>query len=231
VSVKISSAQLRGARGLLNWSRADLAKKANVSEQSIHRFENDASEAETRTQQKLLRAPNESGIELIEKDGVQFKARDVEIFEGATRFEEFSLLIHDHIKKNGGDICRIGAAAKETYRYRKDPSLHQGLMRDLQKGRTKPLMRLLLEEGDTFMPATDYAEYRWLKKEYFPATAFFVFGACVALFSFDGAKPPFVIVLKSAIFAEAYRRSFDFAWQQSKPPVLAKPIGSKWQKI
>jgi len=73
------------------------------------------------------------------------------------------------------------------------------------------------------MPNTAFTEYKWQKKEYFPPTAFYVFGSCVALISFESASPPYVILIRSALFAEAYRRSFNIAWEMaSAPPLKAK---------
>ena len=58
----ISGAQIRAARGLLGWSRADLAKRSGVSEISIKRFETAASDPRRGTLERLQRALEAGGV-------------------------------------------------------------------------------------------------------------------------------------------------------------------------
>jgi len=167
---------------------------------------------------KIFRVLNESGIELTAHNGVQEKLRDLELYEGSDRYDEFYDFVYHHLKTFGGNVCVSGANAKKFASYRKDPEIHRSRMRELQLGRKDSLMRLLIEEGDMSMPNTTYAKYRWLKKEYFSPTAFYVFGSCVAQISFEGTVAPFIVLIKSAVFADAYRKSFDLAWRAASPP-------------
>jgi len=217
----ITVPQIRGARGLLGWDAGDLAKKTGLTRATLSNIENDNVQAREATMKIIARVFDESGIEFTENEGVKFKPQGMEIYEGKDRFDEFYDFIYEHLKRNGGNICIYGHNGRIFSKYRKDPDLHRKRMMELREERQDFSVRTLQEEGDDFMPNAAFSEYRWQKKEYFPPTSYYVFGSCVALISFEGTTPPFVILIKSALFAEAYRRSFDFAWSLAEvPPVL-----------
>jgi transcriptional regulator with XRE-family HTH domain len=226
----ISPSQLRAARALINLKRSDLAKRSKVGEQTIHRFENNLVKPSSTTRRKLRTILELADIEFTANEGVRLKPSCLEVYEGAARFDEFYDFIYEHLKQSGGNICIYGNNARLFTKYRKDPEIHRNRMRDLLKERPDFSTRILQEEGDDYMPTTAFAKYRWQKKEYFPPTAYYVFGSCVALISFEGARPPFVILIKSALFAEAYLRSFNLAWRMADIPSSLKPQPPKAKK-
>ena len=76
----LSGAQIRGARGMLNWSAPDLALRSGVSVPTIRRLEkNDGVNASAyeRTLLDLKRAFEEAGVEFVGTPengaGVRFK--------------------------------------------------------------------------------------------------------------------------------------------------------------
>lgn len=216
---KPSPSQLRAARALLNWSRADLAKRSGISEPTIHRFENGTNEPEARTAQKLLNILEASGIELSDNHGVRFKSHNVEVYEGPGRFDEFYDFIYEHLKQFGGTVCISSSDARLYARYRKTPELHRERMRQLVK-RGKVKFRILAEEGDHHLTASSYAQYRWLPKESFAPTSFYAFGECLALISFTHEPAPYVLLIKSGPFAKTYRMTFKASWEKAKVPPL-----------
>jgi len=65
----IYPAQLRGARGLLNWSRGDLARAAKTTERTIARLEDGEAEPRASTAEAIQKALQKAGIELIAENG------------------------------------------------------------------------------------------------------------------------------------------------------------------
>jgi transcriptional regulator with XRE-family HTH domain len=63
----ITSAQIRAARGLLNWSRKDLAEKSGVSFASMMRLESfdGVPSSNVKTLDALKKAFEEAGVEFI----------------------------------------------------------------------------------------------------------------------------------------------------------------------
>jgi transcriptional regulator with XRE-family HTH domain len=69
----ISGAQIRAARILLCWSKADLSLQCGVSESSILRFERGVLEPRESMRQKIALALLNGGIEFIDSVGVTLR--------------------------------------------------------------------------------------------------------------------------------------------------------------
>ncbi|WP_445730545.1 helix-turn-helix domain-containing protein [Methylocystis sp. IM2] len=68
--VSISPEQLRAARGLLNWSRTDLASAAGVSAETVNRAEGlRKDQASAGAMAKLRAALEAAGVEFIPENG------------------------------------------------------------------------------------------------------------------------------------------------------------------
>ena len=62
----IYAAQIRAARGLLNWSQGELAERTGVSKQSVTRIENGMADPRFSTMTALNEAIRSAGVELGE---------------------------------------------------------------------------------------------------------------------------------------------------------------------
>ena len=62
----IYAAQIRAARGLLNWSQGELAERAGVSKQSVTRIENGMADPRFSTMTALNEAIRGAGVEMAE---------------------------------------------------------------------------------------------------------------------------------------------------------------------
>ena len=60
----IFAAQVRAARGLLNWSQGELAERGGVSKQSVTRIENGTMDPRFSTMTALNEAIRSAGVEL-----------------------------------------------------------------------------------------------------------------------------------------------------------------------
>jgi transcriptional regulator with XRE-family HTH domain len=80
----MTPAQCRGARGLLNWTQDDLARKAEVSAVTIRNFENEKSEPQRATLRVIQRALEGAGVEFTNggEPGVKLKAKSRTIAAG-----------------------------------------------------------------------------------------------------------------------------------------------------
>jgi transcriptional regulator with XRE-family HTH domain len=64
----LTPAQLRAARALLGWSRADLAAKSGVHAESIKGFELRGTDPKQSTIMKWARALRDAGVEIFDED-------------------------------------------------------------------------------------------------------------------------------------------------------------------
>ncbi|MFM2043943.1 MAG: hypothetical protein RLY86_2519 [Pseudomonadota bacterium] len=67
---RISTRQIKAARILLGWSQADLARAADISASTIHRFEHGRG-FNANTYFKIVGAMEDHGIEFIPADGTR----------------------------------------------------------------------------------------------------------------------------------------------------------------
>jgi DNA-binding XRE family transcriptional regulator len=71
--MEISPAQCRGARGLLDWTQADLAKKVGVALRTVRDFESGKRKPLTIVRSSIKQALEEAGIEFLDGDGLRLK--------------------------------------------------------------------------------------------------------------------------------------------------------------
>jgi transcriptional regulator with XRE-family HTH domain len=69
VARMITSAQSRGARGLLKWSQQDLADAAKIGIVTVRQFENEQAEPRSATLQVIQRALESAGVIFIAENG------------------------------------------------------------------------------------------------------------------------------------------------------------------
>jgi transcriptional regulator with XRE-family HTH domain len=219
MSQPLSPSQLRAARALLDWSRADLAKHTGVSEPTIHRLENGIGKAEAKTQAKIRHTIENKGVEFTDNEGVRFKPSDVTIYDGVEAFEKFHEFLYYHLKEIGGDVCLSIYDEPALAKYRKDPEIHRGRMRELY-GNGKSKFRILTTKST--WNTRGYITFKWLPDQRATPTGFYAFGDCLALVSFVNPLSPYIVVLQSGPITEAYRQGFNIAWEQAKEPPKAK---------
>ncbi|MDD3181286.1 MAG: helix-turn-helix domain-containing protein [Alphaproteobacteria bacterium] len=211
----LSPSQLRAARALLNWSRADLASKAKVSEQTIHRFENGTHESSPQTRQKLARTFEDAGVDFTENQGVRFKPTGVTVYDGVAAFEDFHEFLYLHLKQNGGEVCLSIYDEPLLAKYRKDPEIHRSRMRELV-GSGRVTFKILTTKSS--WNTRGYIQFKWMPNQQLLPTGFYAFGDCLALVSFVNPLSPYVVVLQSGPMSEAYRQGFKIAWKHGEPP-------------
>lgn len=227
MSQQFSPSQLRAARALLNWSRAELASQTGVSEPTIHRLENGVGNSEARTQNKIYTELKRMGIEFLEDCGVRLKHQVVDILSGRTGLQQFFNGVYEYSRKHGGIIkmfgidettfidC-IGAEFSQDY-----------LERMTEVSRTRGDLKVLaiICEGDTNFCAAAYNEYRWISKDVFLCVPFYIYGEILAIMDFQTVPSPTIIMHKFPAIAEAYHKQFDVFWKISKTIPQKKQAG------
>ena len=97
----ISTAQMRGARGLLNWGQNDLSERTGISTTSIGSIENGISIPRESSLNAIRKAFEDAGIEFTGNDGIRRKSAEVTILRGAEGYKKFSYDVYNAVQ-NGG---------------------------------------------------------------------------------------------------------------------------------
>lgn len=210
----ITTAQIRGARGILNWSQTDLATRTGISATSIGSIENGQSTPRANTLQTIQKAFENSGIDFLGTDGVRLKTGDIKIFRGHNGLIDFYEDIHATIL-NGfeGEILVSNVDERQFVK-------HLGDYADTHIERMNKLVgkisyKILIREGDNFIPGSGYAEYRWIPRDLFASVPFYVYGDKLAIMLFDAEIT--IITLEYPSIAEAYRVQFADMWRRATP--------------
>jgi transcriptional regulator with XRE-family HTH domain len=209
--MSITTAQIRGARGILNWSQQDLAQRTGISATSIGSIENGTTTPRASTLETIRKAFENGGIDFIGLEGVRQKSGDVRIYRGRDGFIEFYDDIYNTIRDHKEDILVSNVDERLFVKILGDyAKIHVDRIKALKSVHYKILVR----EGDNYIPGSDYAEYRWVSKDLFASVPFYVYGEKLAIMLFE--SEPSVIVLNYPSIAYAYRVQFADMWERSK---------------
>jgi transcriptional regulator with XRE-family HTH domain len=209
----ITTAQIRGARGILNWSQGDLSDRTDISATSIGSIENGLTQPRESTLSIIQKSFEDAGIEFLSNDGIRKKTGEVKIFQGRAGFWDFYEDIYKTLAETPGEVVVSNVDERKFEKWLGLENL------DTHVARVKKLegitYKILLREGDDYFLATpDFGEYKWMPTAFFSSVPFYVYGQKLAILLFDAE--PTVIVLDYPSVAEAYRAQFQAFWEISK---------------
>lgn len=225
--MRITTAQIRAARALLNWSQSDLAKGAGVSSTSIGSIESGATQPRDETLTDIRRALEEAGIEFTEDDGVRRQRADIKRYEGMEGFQSFIDDVYETAKTEGGEFVIFNAYPPHWLRWLGQSYFKQHAKR-MEALKDKVNFRITARSGTANLISKDYAEYRWFPVEKFNDRAVYAYGEKVAFVNFESDAVS-VYVLKQKYFAHAFRVLFDIAWDKVAE-VITEPATAQGRK-
>lgn len=217
----ITGRQIRAARGLLDWDAELLASKAGLNRDTVFNIERGTVQARGGSLEKIAQAFSNSGVEFIENQGVRLKPTGIDIYDGVEMFDQFYDFLYNHLKKEGGEVCLSIYDETLPAKYRKDPDLHRHRMKELTD-RGDVTFRIIATKSD--FKTHGYVQFRSQPNQLPNPTGFYAFGDCLALLSFADSNSPYIVVVRSGPLTEAYRQSFNIAWNNAQsPPVKDGP--------
>ena len=213
-TMSITTAQIRGARGILNWSQSELAERTGISATSIGSIENGISSARANTLITIRKAFEDAGIEFIGLDGVRIRNGDIRIFQGKESFMEFFDHVYETVKNKSGEIFVSNVSERKFIKLAGERAdEHMQRMAQL-KGLS---FKVLLKEGDQDFAASQYVEYKWMKKEFFASVPFYVFDKQLAIILLE--DEPRILLLQYPAIADAFRLQFLAMWHTAMVPM------------
>ena len=211
--MSITTAQIRGARGILNWSQSDLAERTGISATSIGSIENSQSTPRESTLKAIRTAFEKGGIEFLGSEGVRKKSAEITILRGAEGFHKFSFDVYETVQSDDREILQAYVDDRKYADLLGEQAYpHVKRMESMKTKRFK----ILQKEGDAYFPAKQYAEYRWIPVKQFLAVPFVVYGDNLAVILFE--PEPVIIINNYPLVAEAYRLQFMSLWESSMVP-------------
>ncbi len=210
----ITAAQLRAARGLLDWTRADLAKAAGVSPETIKNIEHGTFRPQESTADAIVRAFKSHDVEFTENEGVRRAKETITVLEGKEGFKTFMddlyLVAQLPTSING---------EKELCTYNVDNDMFRSILGDYAQLHVTRMSRIKNLKIKIITPnhvepqdGTNYRIYRQLPKSGVDVP-FYVYDDKFAIINFDVENPPRIVIISSAVVAQSYRDQFNMMWQ------------------
>jgi transcriptional regulator with XRE-family HTH domain len=208
--MSITTAQIRGARGILNWSQQDLAQRTGISATSIGSIENGQTTPRASTLETIRNVLERNGIEFLGMDGVRQQTEFIKTYTGSEGFRAFMDHLYETAKTYGGEIVLFNANPANWYKWLGEEwfKAHSKRMQDLGD---KINAKITSKEGETLLISRDFAEYKWFPTELFNDRALYSYGDNLAFVNFEETNVS-VVVLKQSDFAKAFKVLFNIAW-------------------
>lgn len=228
--VMITGSQVRGARGLLNWSQDNLAEVSSVSRRTVQLIESDFP-ARTSNLRKIHQTLTDHGIEFLSGAGIKLRAKGFFDFIGPESCDEFFEYVQKTIKERGGDlICTVAELDILT-----KVSCSSGLTNIQRLEQLQKITNVKCLVDETLKPsfARPSFEVRTLPDEpTIIAISVFVFGNQWVGAFLDDDKANFTFVIfNKAMLASKSQDYFLPRWQQARPlPTEAKGKKTPRQK-
>jgi DNA-binding XRE family transcriptional regulator len=205
-----SAAQLRAARGLVDWTRNELAKEAKISPETVKNIEHGIFRPQEDTAQRIIKTFAEHHVVFTEDDGVKISRSSVKTFVGKKGYIEFLEDICE-VMKNGGRTCQFNFSDGIIASFGGDKVKEYS--EKLAKV-SKLDARCLVPEGDMNFPVA-HCQYKWLPKAHKDAIPYYAYNNSVALLA-SGAKEDMVwICIRSEELAKAFYKQFDAHWENA----------------
>lgn len=210
----ITAAQLRAARGLLDWTRSELAKASGLSAETIKNIEHGIYTPQETTIAAIVNAFAQHNIEFTSDEGVRKMAYQVRVFRGRSGYRQFLDHIYSVMHDNGGVIRQFNLSDGNNLPHAEEyADFHLERMSHIKNLDAK----VLTNEGDFCFPAK-YCEYRWLKKENNLLMPFYLYNEFIEMPFHRDENNIELIIIHSPQLAINFKKQFDIFWNQSNIP-------------
>jgi transcriptional regulator with XRE-family HTH domain len=203
----ISSDQIRAARALTGWSQGDLADRTGLATPSIGNMEIGKHTPSLRSQQKIITAFDEAGVEFID-GGVRKKQDLLEIIEGDTCYLELLDIAHRELD-SGEEILFSGSDE------RRSPPAVIDKFRSMRRSGIQ--MRSLIRNGDQYVMGP-LGEYRWMPEGVFEDGDVKVIFRNIVAHLMTWQDTLKVIKIDDKHISNENRRHFEYFWQNGEMP-------------
>ncbi len=218
----ISAAQIRAARGMLDWSREELALASGISSGTIRNLEIGNLSPRENTTARIRHAFEGAGISFLEGEGIRRERMDVKVIDGFDSCEVFFDTVLHTIKRKGGELVGVFKSQETMIKsFAGDNDLAFNRMESISvHGEIKCVLAGL--EG-TAIPIQQ-CKTRIAPKNSAGPSAYFAYGNRQALVHKDKNGDHKFIILNDIEISLSAKECFYGLWETGSP--LLAPIGT-----
>lgn len=208
--------QITMARILLDMSQQDLADSLQITRKTVMRIENGHSPGSAATAQKIQLYFENQGIEFSGTTGIRKRENELKILKGREGMSCFMDELYTDLSEKGGEFCVFNANPLNLINYM-GPHFWQKHKTRMTDIREKTQGKLLIQNGEKNLVASNYAEYRWFSEdEYDDSKTLYSYGSKLAFMAFEESEL-IITVIDRMEFAKGFRVLFNQAWKQAIP--------------
>lgn len=224
----VSAAQIRAARGLLQWTQDELAATAGVPRKAVQAVEG-GDHVRTIRINAIYRTLCEHGIEFLEGDGVRRLPDGYREFVGHDCCDRFFEYVLKAIQEKGGNlICIIDHQDILT---KKTCSTEHSNIERLQKVHDAADVKCIISDKLTLPTIIPAFQMRALPEE--PGilpTCSFAYGDELAIAFYNNKRYLVYAVFRQIHFRQNFQNYFAPRWQVAKPLLIMPPVERKTQR-
>ncbi|MDD3370662.1 MAG: helix-turn-helix transcriptional regulator [Alphaproteobacteria bacterium] len=202
----INAIQIRSARALLDWSTAELARRAHMTVNAINRIERSHAVAQKGTMDRLKKVFEDAGIEFLASSGLRKKDKTITVFEGP----DFEGKLLNDAMQTGANLSIAHANAELAKKI--SDGLFSTAAQDRQK-KVSGTQRYIVPDEAVDFPCPAQADCHVIPSKFFSAYPLWAFGPKIAL-STRKYCPRAVLVDNEAL-AESITKLFDYIWDNT----------------
>ncbi len=209
-AILISSAQVRAARGFLNWSQSDLADRCGLTKATIANIENEKHHLTSKTAKKIAQAFMNAKIEFLGNDGLRNCIDTTKTIEGKEGLHYLMNDIYNSLQDRGGQIKASGI--DEDVLQEKVGSEFAMFYNSKMQKLKKMVFKSLISNRDFNPYAKKYVEYRSVQYEYFFPLPTYIYNGKVAFVNLNPLK---VLIVENFDIFLSYSKQFDMIWDKT----------------
>ena len=212
--ISISSAQVRAARGLLNWTQSELADRCSLTKATIANIENEKHHLTTKTANKIFQAFSNAKIEFLGSDGLRNKVDVIKTLEGKAGLGFLLDDVYESVRRNGGcvKVSGVDETLLEEILDANYVSMHVNRMQKIKNLN----FQVLISDRDFNPYSRKYIAYKAVPSEYFFPLPIYIYDRKVAFVVFDPLR---VIVVENFNLFLAHLNQFDMIWEEIGKPL------------
>ncbi len=206
----ITPDQIRAARGLKNWSQAELAEQVGMAVPSIANIELGKQKPSASTLERIIVTFSLAGITFTKGEGVRKSQGEVTILEGAKGFRDFLNDLVSVAKGEGGEIFLFNRTS-ENWKSLLGEDWYWDYVERMKQVQENYDYKIMVNKKD--WDFREFADYAYIPTESFGNTAsLYVYGDKIAFMDFSDTHKPRILILKQHEFSETYKALFRLAW-------------------
>ncbi|MDD3182228.1 MAG: helix-turn-helix transcriptional regulator [Alphaproteobacteria bacterium] len=210
----ISAAQLRAARGLLDWTRSELAKASGLSAETIKNIEHGVYAPQESTIAAIVNCFSDNNIEFTNDEGVRRKHYQVQVLRGHTGYKQFLDHIYAVMKENGGIIRQFNQSDGNCLPHAEDYAAFH--LERMSKLRNIDAQVLTFCDDHAF-PAP-YCQYRWLDQSAEILMPYYVYNQFIEIPIHKDDQHIELITIHSPQLAARFIEQFEAHWRAATVP-------------